>query len=273
MSPATCQNKGCGRWLAILTKRQAWLTSGYLISLTRRNWPKGQRINRKLQEYTAWKRSGGDDWARRPDQHRLRPNGPRSTDSSRRSNAWPPGSLDGRADFLYEFIRFGFKQGWACLFGGVPQGAIARRYEFLYLSAIAVQIVLLATRLETLDEAKIILLYHVTGTLMEVFKTSVGSWIYPEPNLFRIGGVRFLRALPVSRLAAVQVSIHRPPSALVAGADECGDLRQFLRTPYVLYYLLMLRLALFALTALLFARMGPVQLLNCFGFGTRFQNR
>ena len=24
---------------------------------------------------------------------------------------------------------------------------------------------------------------------MEIFKTSVGSWIYPEPNFFRIGGV------------------------------------------------------------------------------------
>ena len=24
---------------------------------------------------------------------------------------------------------------------------------------------------------------------MEVFKTSVGSWIYPEPSLLRIGGV------------------------------------------------------------------------------------
>ena len=42
---------------------------------------------------------------------------------------------------------------------------------------IAVQAVLLATRLETLDEAKIILIYHVVGTVMEIFKTSVGSWM------------------------------------------------------------------------------------------------
>ena len=27
------------------------------------------------------------------------------------------------------------------------------------------------------------------GTMMEIFKTSVGSWIYPEPSFFRIAGV------------------------------------------------------------------------------------
>ena len=54
---------------------------------------------------------------------------------------------------------------------------------------ITVQIVLLAGRLETSDEAKIILIYHLVGTAMEIFKTQAGSWIYPEPNFFRIGGV------------------------------------------------------------------------------------
>jgi uncharacterized membrane protein YoaT (DUF817 family) len=48
---------------------------------------------------------------------------------------------------------------------------------------------MLALRLETLEEAKVILAFHVVGTAMEVFKTSAGSWIYPEPSLLRIGGV------------------------------------------------------------------------------------
>ena len=39
------------------------------------------------------------------------------------------------------------------------------------------------------EEAKVILVYHVVGTIMEVFKTDVGSWIYPEASFFRIGGV------------------------------------------------------------------------------------
>ena len=103
--------------------------------------------------------------------------------------------------FLYEFLRFGLKQGWACLFGAImvalligshllyPRGAALARYDFLVIAAVLVQIAMLALKLETLEEALVILLFHVTGTAMEIFKTSVGSWIYPEPSLLRIAGV------------------------------------------------------------------------------------
>lgn len=103
--------------------------------------------------------------------------------------------------FIYEFIRFGVKQAWACLFGGVmialliatwlwyPKGVALARYDFLFLAALAVQALMLAFRLETWEEAKVIFIYHIVGTAMEIFKTAVGSWIYPEDNLFRIGGV------------------------------------------------------------------------------------
>ena len=101
----------------------------------------------------------------------------------------------------YEFLRFGIKQAWACLFGGIavalmigtwrfyPPDAALARYDFLFLSMLAVQFVLLAGRLETWEEARVILIYHVVGTAMELFKTRVGSWIYPEPSIFHIGGV------------------------------------------------------------------------------------
>ena len=48
---------------------------------------------------------------------------------------------------------------------------------------------MLATRLEKWDEAVVIAIFHVVGTLMELFKTWHGSWIYPEHSLLRIGGV------------------------------------------------------------------------------------
>jgi uncharacterized membrane protein YoaT (DUF817 family) len=103
--------------------------------------------------------------------------------------------------FVYEFVRFGVKQAWACLFGGAmlalilgthfwyPHGAALARYDFIFLAAVAIQIAMLVWKLETFDEAKVILIYHVVGTIMEVFKTDVGSWIYPEPSFFRIAGV------------------------------------------------------------------------------------
>lgn len=127
---------------------------------------------RPLRRFVAWERRAGLWAARRP---------------------WTA--------FAHEFVRFGVKQAWACLFGGVmlalllatyrwyPAGATVSRYDFLVVMAVLVQAGMLWTGLETWEEAKVILLFHVAGTAMEVFKTSVGSWIYPEPSLLRLGGV------------------------------------------------------------------------------------
>jgi uncharacterized membrane protein YoaT (DUF817 family) len=103
--------------------------------------------------------------------------------------------------FAYEFLAFGLKMAWASLYAGLmlalliatkfvwrPDWALAR-YDVLLAAAILIQFTLLALKLETPKEALVILIYHVVGTAMEVFKTKVGSWSYPEPNLFRIGGV------------------------------------------------------------------------------------
>jgi len=101
----------------------------------------------------------------------------------------------------YEFLAFGVKQAWACLFGGLmlallvlsylfyPEGASLARYDFITIGAVVIQIGMLAFRLETWSEAKVIFVFHIVGTLMEIFKTYVGSWVYPEPSLLRIGDV------------------------------------------------------------------------------------
>lgn len=103
--------------------------------------------------------------------------------------------------YAYEFLLFGLKQAWACLFGGAmlalliltgffwPQDALIARYDFLVVAAVLIQGLLLATRLERMEEALVILIFHVVGTAMEVFKTAHGSWTYPEESLLRIGGV------------------------------------------------------------------------------------
>jgi uncharacterized membrane protein YoaT (DUF817 family) len=70
-----------------------------------------------------------------------------------------------------------------------PEDAPLARYDFLVLASVAVQIALLALKLERWDEAVVVLVFHVVGTVMEVFKTAHGSWIYPEPGLLKIGGV------------------------------------------------------------------------------------
>jgi uncharacterized membrane protein YoaT (DUF817 family) len=101
----------------------------------------------------------------------------------------------------YEFLLFGLKQAWACLFGGLmlvllvsthllwPDEAPIARYDFLVIASVTIQALLLATRLERWDEAVVIFIFHAVGTVMEIFKTAQGSWIYPEPSLLRIAGV------------------------------------------------------------------------------------
>ncbi len=63
------------------------------------------------------------------------------------------------------------------------------RYDALFLFAIGTQALFLWKKLETWEEARVILLFHLTGTAMEWFKVSAGSWAYPEPGLFKLMGV------------------------------------------------------------------------------------
>lgn len=116
----------------------------------------------------------------------------------RRAGDWARARLPGP---VAEFIMFVLKQGWAALFGLVFCAAILiskaiwqpdwglSRYDGLFLFAIAAQAFMLIFRLETWEEAKVILLFHITGTAMELFKTSVGSWSYPEHSIFYLGNV------------------------------------------------------------------------------------
>ncbi|MEY3235883.1 MAG: hypothetical protein RL230_3154, partial [Pseudomonadota bacterium] len=103
---------------------------------------------------------------------------------------------------LFEFVMFGIKQAWACLYGGTmlalliltmlfwpKEGALLSRFDFLFLAAIALQVLLVALKLERLEEVKVIAIFHVVGTVMEIFKTHMGSWTYPGDAFFKIGGV------------------------------------------------------------------------------------
>ncbi len=174
------------------------------------------------------------------------------------------------ASGAYEFLRFGVKQGWACLFGGTllallvathlfyPRDAWLARYDFLLLACLALQGALLATRMETPEEARVILVFHLVGTGMEVFKTAMGSWTYPEPSLLRIGGVPlftgFMYAAVGSyiarawRLFDFRFTGHPPAWAVLAlGAAIYVNF-------FTHHYLWDARWALFVATAILFGR-------------------
>lgn len=171
---------------------------------------------------------------------------------------------------LYEFLLFGFKQAWACLFGALllalllathlfyPGDAALHRYDFLTLAAVAIQAAMLAFRLETWREASVILIFHVVGTVMELFKTAAGSWVYPEASVLHIGAVPlfsgFMYAAVGSYIARVwrifdfRFSHYPAPwtTWLLAAAIYVNF--------FAHHWTIDIRLGLFAATALLFWR-------------------
>ncbi len=176
----------------------------------------------------------------------------------------------GIAGALVEFVVFGLKQGWACLFGGLllalmllssrlwPTTAPLARYDFLVVAAVLIQFGMLGLRLETLDEAKVILIFHIVGTAMEIFKTGAGSWIYPEASLLRIGGVPlfsgFMYAAVGSYLARVgrifDFRFTRYPPLWTTVALAAAIYANF----FTHHFVWDVRLLLFAAAALIYAR-------------------
>ncbi|MFC5584340.1 DUF817 domain-containing protein [Nitratireductor kimnyeongensis] len=176
----------------------------------------------------------------------------------------------GLAGALVEFAVFGLKQAWACLFGGLllaliiathylwPRNAFLARYDFLFLAALAIQVLMLAARLEQPSEAKVILIFHVVGTVMEVFKTSAGSWVYPEESVFRIAAVPlfsgFMYAAVGSYLARISrifdMRYTRYPAFWMTLVLAAGIYVNF----FAHHYTIDVRYGLFAATVLLFAR-------------------
>ena len=176
----------------------------------------------------------------------------------------------GLSGALVEFTVFGLKQGWACLFGGAmlfliivtkyapPDLLGIARYDFLFLAALAIQLAMLVLKLEKPSEATVILIFHVVGTAMEIFKTSAGSWIYPEESFFRIGGVPLFSGFMYASVGSYLARISRifdmrytgypplPATVLLAAAIYANF--------FAHHFVLDMRYVLFAATALLFLR-------------------
>lgn len=176
----------------------------------------------------------------------------------------------GLSGALVEFTVFGLKQAWACLFGGAmlaliigtrilwPDDAGLTRYDFLFLAALSIQLAMLALKLETLDEAKVILIFHVVGTAMEVFKTSAGSWIYPEESIFRIGAVPLFSGFMYAAVGSYLARITRIFDMRYSGYPPVWTTAVLAAAIYINFFAhhftVDIRIGLFAVTALLFYR-------------------
>ncbi|MGA1837614.1 DUF817 domain-containing protein [Herbiconiux sp. 11R-BC] len=127
----------------------------------------------------------------------------------------------GPASWAVEFAAFVLKQAWACVFGAAmlavifaarlwyPDDAALARNDAITLAAVAIQIVMVATRLETWRELRVVVLFHIVGTVMEVFKTDVGSWTYGADGILRIAGVPLFSGFMYAAVGSYLVRVYR----------------------------------------------------------------
>ncbi|WP_370227376.1 DUF817 domain-containing protein [Cognatishimia sp.] len=169
-----------------------------------------------------------------------------------------------------ELVMFTLKQGWAALFGALLLVGIIlssqiwqadwplARYDALLIYAVALQVMFLLTGLETWEEARVILLFHATGTAMEIFKVNAGSWSYPEPALFKLWDVPMFSGFMYASVGSYMARVIRlfqmrfapyPPlwiTYVLAGAIYINF--------FAHHFVADIRLVLFAATVVVFAR-------------------
>ncbi|KIC12833.1 membrane protein [Leisingera sp. ANG-M1] len=169
-----------------------------------------------------------------------------------------------------EFIMFTLKQGWAAIFGILLLGGLIvtdriwqedwplARYDALLAYALLLQAVLLATGMESWREVRVILLFHLTGTAMEIFKVQAGSWAYPGGGLIKLWDVPLFSGFMYASVGSYMARVIRlfgmrfapyPPfwaTVLLAAAIYANF--------FAHHFLPDIRLGLFAATLLLFAR-------------------
>lgn len=100
---------------------------------------------------------------------------------------------------LQQLIRFGWLQAMSCLFPVVIFASLAvtkliplpllPRYDWILLICIVMQWGMVRSGLESLDELKVITVFHLIGFALELYKVHMGSWAYPDQGYSKIFGV------------------------------------------------------------------------------------
>lgn len=121
--------------------------------------------------------------------------------------------------YLKQFIRFGLKQGLCCLFPAFIFIVLATsrqisifnlaRYDFILIACILFQGALIYWHLETWEEFKVIMIFHLIGLGLEIYKVHMGSWAYPESAFFKIANVPLYSGFMYASVASYIVQAWR----------------------------------------------------------------
>lgn len=176
-------------------------------------------------------------------------------------------------------IAFTVRQAWAALFGALMLLGIVvtsyvalpglTRYDWLFVWAVAIQVFMLATKLERPREVLTIILFHFIGLMMELFKTSaiIGSWHYPGDAYFRIATVPlfsgFMYAAVGSYIArawrVLHLNLQSYPKRLYTYLLAAAIYINF----FSHHYMYDLRWVLLALVIVLYGRTNVTYAINC----------
>ena len=83
------------------------------------------------------------------------------------------------------------------------------RYDLIFFACVFIQWIMWRTGLETLEEVKVIAVFHVLGLLLEIFKTSMGSWAYPEFAYLKISSVPLYSGFMYASVASFMIQCWR----------------------------------------------------------------
>ncbi|OZS77312.1 hypothetical protein CF394_11950 [Tetzosporium hominis] len=140
------------------------------------------------------------------------------------------------------------------------------RYDWLLIFCLLMQFVMVKTGLESVDELKVITVFHLIGLLMEMFKVNMGSWSYPEEGLFKIMNVPLFSGFMYASVASYlcqfwrifDVKLLKWPSLYLAVPLATGIYLNFFTHHYIWDF----RWVLFGLVVVVFFRTKLTFLLN-----------
>lgn len=120
---------------------------------------------------------------------------------------------------LLQLLHFGYQQAMSCIFPVAIFGTLAiskwlnvpfiYRYDLILMVLIAVQYLMYRSCLETLDEIKVICLFHIIGLALELYKVQMGSWSYPEQGYSKLFGVPLYSGFMYASVASYMCQVWR----------------------------------------------------------------
>ncbi|WP_372631620.1 DUF817 domain-containing protein [Cohnella sp.] len=120
---------------------------------------------------------------------------------------------------LVQLLHFGYHQAMSCIFpvaifgtlalSNVVQVPFIPRYDAILLVLLGVQYLMYRSGLETLDEIKVICLFHLIGLALELYKVNMGSWSYPEPAYMKLFGVPLYSGFMYASVASFMCQVWR----------------------------------------------------------------